>query len=98
MRNKASYQLIELDLKKECQDNYLACRSNESPSKRWLSSEDVCHLLMISKRTLQSYRDRGTLPFAQIGRKIYYKASAIDDYLEAHYITARVQKGGELCH
>jgi len=62
--------------------------------KRWLSSEDVCHLLMISKRTLQSYRDRGTLPFAQIGRKIYYKATAIDEYLEAHYINIRAQKGG----
>ncbi len=61
---------------------------------KWLSSEDVCHLLMISKRTLQSYRDRGILPFAQIGRKIYYKASDIDDYLDQHYIKARYQEGG----
>ena len=60
---------------------------------KWLSSEEVCHLLMISKRTLQNYRDRGILPFAQIGRKIYYKASDIDEYLEAHYIKARFQGG-----
>jgi excisionase family DNA binding protein len=63
-------------------------------SKKWLSSEEVCHLLMISKRTIQSYRDRGILPFAQIGRKIYYKASDIDEYLDHHYIKAVYQKGG----
>ena len=62
--------------------------------KKWLSSEEVCHLLSISKRTLQSYRDRGVLPYAQIGRKIYYKASDLDEYLDAHYIKANFQKGG----
>jgi excisionase family DNA binding protein len=60
---------------------------------KWLSSDEVCHLLMISKRTLQSYRDRGTLPFSQIGRKIYYKASDIEAYLESHYIKSNYQKG-----
>ena len=62
--------------------------------KPWLTSEEVCHLLSISKRTLQSYRDRGVLPYAQIGRKIYYKASDIDEYLDAHYIPLNVKKGG----
>ena len=62
---------------------------------KWLSSEDICHLLMISKRTLQTYRDQGILPFSQVGRKIYYKASDIDEYLEAHYIKSRYQKGGQ---
>ena len=61
---------------------------------KWLSSEEVCHFLMISKRTLQSYRDRGTLPFAQIGRKIYYRSSDIDEYLDQHYIKSNYQKGG----
>ena len=60
---------------------------------KWLSSDDVCHLLMISKRTLQTYRDQKTLPFSQVGRKIYYKATDIDEYLEAHYIKSSVQKG-----
>jgi excisionase family DNA binding protein len=62
--------------------------------KKWLTSEEVCHILKISKRTLQSYRDRGILPYAQVGRKIYYKASDIDEYLDAHYIKAHYQKGG----
>jgi excisionase family DNA binding protein len=62
--------------------------------QKWLSIEDVCRLLMISKRTCQSYRDRGILPFVQISRKIYFKASDLDDYMEAHYIKARYQEGG----
>jgi excisionase family DNA binding protein len=61
---------------------------------KWLSSDEICRLLMISKRTLQTYRDQGTLPFCQVGRKIYYKASDVDEYLEAHYIKARYQKDG----
>lgn len=60
--------------------------------KKWLSIEDVCRLLMISKRTCQSYRNRGILPFAQISRKIYFKASDLDDFMEAHYIKANFQK------
>jgi excisionase family DNA binding protein len=67
---------------------------NFTNQTKWLTSEDVCHLLGISKRTLQSYRDRRILPFAQLGRKIYYKASDIDDYLDAHYIKATYQIGG----
>jgi excisionase family DNA binding protein len=66
---------------------------DEQP-KKWLSSDDVCNLLLISKRTLQNYRDRGIIPFAQIGRKIYYKASDIEEYLSNHYIRAYYQKGG----
>lgn len=65
----------------------------ENIINKWLPSDEVCRLLMISKRTLQSYRDRGILPFAQIGRKIYYKASDIDEYLNLHYIKAAYQKG-----
>lgn len=64
-----------------------------SINSKWLSSEEVCHVLMISNRTLQSYRDRGILPFAQIGRKIYYKSSDIEEYLDQHYIKSNYQKG-----
>jgi excisionase family DNA binding protein len=62
--------------------------------RKWMSTEETCHLLGISKRTLQNYRDQRILPFSQAGRKIYYKASDIDEYLEAHYIKSRYQMGG----
>ncbi len=55
-------------------------------SEIWVDNQDVCELLHISKRTLQHYRDSGKIPFSQVGAKIYYKASDIDDFLQSHYL------------
>jgi hypothetical protein len=41
--------------------------------QQWIDNQDVCMLLNISKRTLQTYRDNGTLAYTQIGHKIFYK-------------------------
>lgn len=61
-------------------------RQDEQPlSERWLDNYDVCRLLHISKRTLQHYRDSGTIPFTQHGNKIYYKATDIEKFLEDNY-------------
>jgi hypothetical protein len=46
--------------------------------KKWLDNQDVCLILNISKRTLQTYRDNGTLPYSQINHKIYYKPNDIE--------------------
>ena len=51
----------------------------------YLSGEDVCKLLHISKRTLQQYRDDNILPYIQIGGKIIYKESDILTILEQNY-------------
>ena len=45
--------------------------------KTWLDNQDVCLILNISKRTLQTYRDNGMLPYSQINHKIYYKPNDI---------------------
>ena len=55
----------------------------------YLSGEDVCKLLHISKRTLQQYRDDNILPYIQIGGKIIYKESDILTILEQNYISNR---------
>ena len=39
----------------------------------WLDNQDVCLLLKISPRTLQTLRDNGTLAYSQINHKTYYK-------------------------
>ena len=50
------------------------CREQEDlGEKEWLDSNDVCRLLCISPRTLQTLRDNGTLAYSQIGHKIFYK-------------------------
>ena len=46
-----------------------------------MNNAEVCGLLQISQRTLQSYRDDGTLPYSQIGRKCYYKTSDVEALL-----------------
>lgn len=49
------------------------CRNNgERRMSRWLDNGDVCHLLDISPRTLQTLRDNGTLAFTKLGNRTYY--------------------------
>lgn len=55
----------------------------------YLSGEDVCRLIHISKRTLQQYRDDNILPFIQIGGKIIYKESDILTILEQNYTSSK---------
>jgi len=52
----------------------------------YLSGQDVCELLHISKRTLQQYRDDKILSFIQIGGKIIFKQSDILTVLEQNYV------------
>lgn len=63
----------------------------------WLDNQDVSAALHLSKRTLQTLRDNGTLPYSQIKNKIYYKASDLEALLESNYIRNLKSrgKGGE---
>ena len=45
--------------------------------QEWLDNQDVCEILDISKRTLQTYRDNGMLAFSQIGHKMYYRGEDV---------------------
>ena len=38
-------------------------------SEEWLDNEALCKRLIISKCTLQSYRDVGKIPYSMIGHK-----------------------------
>ena len=60
------------------------CKNNGDKSlNKWLDNQDVCEILNISKRTLQTYRDNGTLGYTQIGHKIYYRPEDIMNLLNA---------------
>lgn len=65
------------DFSKQVKD---LCGDNQD-KEQWLGNDDVCGLLQISKRTLQSHRDKGILPFSQIGRKCYYKVSDVEQLI-----------------
>ena len=48
----------------------------------YMDSADTCRVLNITKRTLQSYRDKGILPYTRIGGKFFYRERDLADYLE----------------
>lgn len=54
---------------------------NPPKSGEWLDNEAVCRRLNISKRTLQSYRDNGKIPYSMIGHKVYYREEDIKNEL-----------------
>lgn len=62
------------------------CRRQEDLGlKKWLDHQDVCLILGISKRTLQSYREKGILPYSQIRHKIFYKPEDVEKLLEVSH-------------
>lgn len=53
--------------------------------KKWLDNQQVCEILRISKKALQSYRDRGLIPFTRIKHKIFFKPEDVQRLLESNY-------------
>jgi len=51
----------------------------------WLDNQDVMQTLHISKRTLQTFRDNGTLPYSKVGGTFYYKVADIEEVLHSNY-------------
>ena len=76
-------QLMESTLKKL--ERYCSTARPMLDGEVYLSSEEVCSHLRLSTRTLQEYRNSGTLLFYKIGGKILYKQSDIQAMLEKHY-------------
>ncbi len=70
------------ELKQIVRDNF---ENKTNTNKTWLNKHEVCKKLMISDRTLQTYRDKGIIPYSRIHGKIYYKAEDIQAYFDDHY-------------
>ena len=51
------------------------------------NTDELMSLLKVSRRTIQNWRDRGTIEFSQINGKIYYRISAINKMLDQNLIT-----------
>lgn len=57
----------------------------EAFKQTWIDGQDVMLALKISKRTLQTLRDSGILPFSRINGKFYYKVADLEKLLESNY-------------
>ena len=53
--------------------------------ERYLSDVEVSHRLKVSRRTLQDYRDNGTLPYFKLGGKVLYRESDLEALLQKCY-------------
>ena len=65
----------------------MADRGTDKKLGNWLDNQDVCQMLNISPRTLQTLRDNGTLAYSQINHKVYYKPEDVKKIL--YVVTGR---------
>lgn len=56
--------------------------------QRFLTDTELSQYLKLTKRTLQEYRNIGKLPFYQIGGKILYRESDIEQLLLKNRVEA----------
>jgi len=74
---------------------FFASKANKFERGDWLDNQDVCQMLNISPRPLQTLRDNGTLAYSQINRKVYYKPEDVESIL--HVVAGRDKKG-KMCN
>lgn len=67
-----SYLDAQLEKFLKRMDRIRECSVDKAMSK-WLDTQDVCQILNICPRTVQTLRDNGTLAYTQISHKTYYK-------------------------
>jgi hypothetical protein len=65
--------------------NARLAQKEKQPNEQWLDNKELMDLLKISKRTAQHYRDTGIISFSQVGNKIYYKLSDVEELMKKHY-------------
>lgn len=58
----------------------------------FVDNKQFLELMGISPRTAQTWRDEGKVAFSQVGNKIYYRMSDIEDTLKEHYNRAFAKK------
>ena len=82
--NPETFQIL-FDKVEEIRKFMLTEKKDYPLSERWLDIIEACKILNVSKRTLQNYRNDGTLAYSQVAGKIYFKAADIEAHLRKHY-------------
>ena len=75
------FKVVENDLK----EIKAYVKKITSPSEHFIDNKEFVKLMGISFRTAQTWRDEGKIGFLQEGKKIYYRMSDIDLFLENHH-------------
>ena len=83
---KEQYDRILRKLDKIASDFIYA---RQLPDDMFIDNPKFMELMGISQKTAQTWRDTGVVSFSQIGNKIYYRISDIQQLLNDNYIKAR---------
>lgn len=72
-------------------------------AEQYIDTDELCQLLKISKRTIQYWRNSCTLPYAQLGKKVYYRLSDIErlftiSFDKTKYVKRRPSKRNPIKH
>ena len=86
--DKLNAQHEELIKKLEGLINRLNQNENKTNSF-FLDNSQFIKLMGISQKTAQTWRDTGVVSFSQIGNKIYYRISDIQQLLQDNFIKAK---------
>ncbi|WP_300918859.1 helix-turn-helix domain-containing protein [uncultured Alistipes sp.] len=91
-RDTAEYevQLEAMRLAAETADKPIAEVTPPLSGERYLPTEQVMTRFHISRRALQNYRDKGTIPYTSVGGTLLYPESKINEVLERNYYKPRV--------
>ena len=68
--------------------------------EHYLSGDEVCRMLHVSKRTLQTLRDEKAIPYTSItsvGGKLLYPESGLYEVLKKNYKDFRPRGPGDTC-
>ena len=55
------------------------------PSEHFVDNDTFAELMGVSPRTAQTWRDEGLIGFSKPKRKVYYRMSDINEFLEKFY-------------
>lgn len=82
-------------LKQQLDDikNFVADNKSKKDDDVWLTINEAAKVLKVSRKTLQIYRNRHYVPFSQFGRKICFKKSDIERFMNGNVIEA---DGGDI--
>lgn len=83
----AAYErLLSLVLRLSERSIALSRISMRRTSDRWMTTDEVCKALHMSKRTLNYYRQQRQVPYTMLEKKVYYRESDIHGILTSNLV------------
>lgn len=80
------------NLQKDIHEIKAVLTEKQEPKDKFVDNVDFMQMMKISKRTAQTWRDEGKISFSQIGSKIYYRVSDVEELLSKNNIPAFKKK------